>query len=516
MFRAALLAATLLIGAPALAAAAEAEKTTLNVGIAAQDVGRLDPHFAVSTIDRIPVGWMFNALVRFPPGSIDPAKIEPDLAESWESSADKKTWTFHLRHGVQFHGGYGEMTADDVVFSLKKAANPKTSAFSSELRAFDTIEAVDPYTVRIVLKQVMPSLLGTLVNYSQGYIVSRKAVEKLGDGFARAPIGTGPFMFASVVPNQSLELVANPSYFRGKPKLERISYRFIPSDASRDLAFQNGELDLNYGTASQTWVNRNRRLEHTVVDIFEPAEEGQLHLNITVKPFDDIRVRQAVAMAIDRPELVRWRGQDVSREGQSVVPRGYLGFTADNGLLGPDTARAKALLAEAGYPNGITVKMIESQLPEMLTTAQVFQAQLKKAGINLDLQVVEHATYHAQIRQDLSPIVYYSAARFPIADVTLTQFFDSHSIVGTPTAVTNFSHCNVADQEIEAARSEPDAAKQIALWHEAQKKIVGAVCAVPLFETLLVFARHDDFDYGYKLDGSLSLGPVLTEASGFK
>ena len=77
MFRAALLAATLLIGAPALAAAAEAEKTTLNVGIAAQDVGRLDPHFAVSTIDRIPVGWMFNALVRFPPGSIDPAKIEP-------------------------------------------------------------------------------------------------------------------------------------------------------------------------------------------------------------------------------------------------------------------------------------------------------------------------------------------------------------------------------------------------------------------------------------------------------
>ena len=194
------------------------------------------------------------------------------------------------------------------------------------MRAFDTIEAVDPYTVRIVLKQVMPSLLGTLVNYSQGYIVSRKAVEKLGDGFARAPIGTGPFMFASVVPNQSLELVANPTYFRGKPKLERISYRFIPSDASRDLAFQNGELDLNYGTASQTWVNRNRRLEHTVVDIFEPAEEGQLHLNITVKPFDDIRVRQAVAMAIDRPELVRWRGQGCEPGGAERGAAGVPGL----------------------------------------------------------------------------------------------------------------------------------------------------------------------------------------------
>ena len=512
MFRAALLAATLLAALPAVAA----EKTTLEVGIAAQDVGRLDPHFAVSTIDRIPVSWMFNALVRFPPGSIDPAQIEPDLAERWESSSDKKTWTFHLRHGVQFHGGYGELTADDVVFSLKKAADAKTSAFSSELRAVESVEAVDPYTVKIVLKQVVPSLLGTLVNYSQGFIVSRKAVEKLGDGFARAPIGTGPFMFGSVTPNQALELVANPAYFRGKPKLERVSYRFIPSDASRDLAFQSGELDLNYGSASQTWVNRNRALPHTVVDIFEPAEEAQLHLNTAVKPFDDLRVRQAVALAVNRAELVRWRGQDVSREAQSVVPRGYLGFTAENGLLGNDVARAKALLAEAGYPNGVTVKVIQSQLPEMLTAMQVFQAQLKRAGINLELQVVEHATFHAQIRQDLSQLVYYSAARFPIADVTLSQFFHSRSIVKTPTAVTNFSHCDVADAEIDAARIEPDAAKQVALWEAAQRKIVGAVCAVPMFETLLVFARHDALDYGYALKGSLGLGPLLTEATRFK
>lgn len=511
MFRAALLAASLLAALPAYA-----QKTTMTVGIAAQDSGRLDPHFAVTTIDRIPVAWMFNGLVRFPPGSIDPTKIEPDLAEKWESSADKKTWTFTLRRGVQFHGGYGEMTAEDVVYSLKKASDAKTSAFSSELRAFESIEATDPYTVKIVLKDVIPSLLGVLVNYSQGYIVSKKAVEKLGEGFARAPIGTGPFAFASLTPNQSLELVAHEAYFRGKPKLSKVSYRFIPSDASRDLAFQNGELDLNYGRADQTWVNRNKQLPKTVVDIFEPAEEAQLHMNTKAKPFDDIRVRQAVAMAVVRPDLVRWRGADVSREAQSVVPRGYLGFTADNGLPGPDLARAKALLTEAGYPNGLTVKVVQSQLPEMLTAMQVFQAQLKRAGINLDIQVVEHATFHAQIRQDLSPMVYYSAARFPIADVTLTQFFHSRSIVKTPTAVTNFSHCDVADAEIDAARSEPDAAKQVELWQAAQKKIVAQLCSVPMFETLLVFARKDDLDYGYELKGSLSLGPLLTEATRFK
>ncbi len=512
LIRAALAIATIAVAAPAVAQ----PKTALNVGIAAQDIGQLDPHFAVSTIDRVLAAWMFNGLVRFPPGSIDPARLEPDLAERWEASPDGRTWTFHLRHGVQFHGGFGELTADDVVFSLKKAGEAKTSAFSSELRPFQTIEAIDPYTVRVVLKENVPTVLGILTNYAQGFIVSKKAVEQRGDDFKRNPIGTGPFAVASVTPNQSLELVANQAYFRGAPKITKISYRFMPSDASRDLAFQSGELDLNYGRADQAWVNRTKALPHTLVDIFEPAEEGQLHLNTTVKPLDDVRVRQAIAYAINRPELVRWRGADVSREAQSVVPRGYLGFTADNGLSGNDVEKAKTLLKQAGYAEGLTIKMIQSQLPEMLTAAQVFQAQLKRAGVNLDLQVVEHATYHQQIRQDLSPIVYYSAARFPVADIYLTQFFHSRSIVKTPTAVTNFSHCDVADKEIDGARVETDKAKQLALWAEAQKKIVAHVCAVPLFETLLVFARHDNLDYGYKLDGSLSLGPLITEATHFK
>ena len=237
---------------------------------------------------------------------------------------------------MQFHGDYGEMTADDVVFSLKKAGDAKTSAFSSELRPFETIEAVDPYTVRMVLKENVPSLLGIVTNYAEGYIVSKKAVEKLGDGFKRAPIGTGPFAFASDTPNQSLELVANEAYFRGAPKLKKISYRFIPSDASRDLAFQNGELDLNYGRADQTWVNRMKADAARVWSMCSsPAEEAQLHLNITAKPFDDIRVRQAVAYG-DQPagdgRAGAARTSAVRR--QSVVPRGYLGFTADNGLLG--------------------------------------------------------------------------------------------------------------------------------------------------------------------------------------
>ena len=512
--RTALLAAAAVLAVPVAAGAAP--KTTLIVGMAAQDVGKLDPHLAVTTIDRAVVAWMFNGLVRFKPGSMSPTDIEPDLAESWESSPDKKIWTFHLRHGVKFHGEYGEMTADDVVFSLKKSADPKRSAASADFAAFDTIEAIDPYTVKITLKQTVPSLLGIITNYSGGFIVSKKAVEKLGDGFAAGPIGTGPFAFAGVTPNQSLELVANKTYYRGVPKLAKISYRFLPSNASRDLAFQNGELDLEYGMQDQTWVDRTRKVPHAIVDVFEPGEEAILHLNMATKPLDDLRVRQAIAHAINRPELLKWQGADVSREPGSVIPIGNLGFTADNGLPKFDLAKSKALLAEAGFPNGLTLKVIHTQLPNMLAQMQVVQAQLKRAGINLDLQVVEHATFHQMIRQDLSAIVFYSAARFPVADVYLTQFYHSRSTVKTPTAVVNFSHCTAADADIDAARTEPDATKQVALWQDAQRKIVAQMCSVPLIETLQAWVRRDDLDYGYDLKGSLSLGPLITEATHFK
>ena len=152
----------------------------------------------------------------------------------------------------------------------------------------------------------------------------------------------------------------------------------------------------------------------------------------------------------------------------------------------------------------------------MLSGMQVLQQQLRRAGITLDLQVVEHATFHQQIRQNLSPLVYYAAARFPIADIYLSQFFHGRSIVGTPTAVTNFSHCNQADAQIDAARVSTDLEEQKKLWAEAQRILVGEVCGVPIIETLLVFARRENLDYGYKLEGSMSLGPLITETTRLK
>jgi peptide/nickel transport system substrate-binding protein len=197
----------------------------------------------------------------------------------------------------------------------------------------------------------------------------------------------------------------------------------------------------------------------------------------------------------------------------SIIPHDYLGTDEHAPLYPYNPAKAKQLLMAAGYPDGLKITVIQTSLPSMLNTMQIVQAQLKKVGIDLQLEVVDHPTFHAQIRKDLSMAVMYAAARLPVADVYLTQFFHSRSIVGTPTAVTNFSHCGIADQEIDGARQTADLAKQKALWKEAQDKLIAEVCAVPLYEQLQVWAHRDKLDYGYKLDASLTLGPIINEQS---
>ncbi|MCB9947660.1 MAG: polyamine ABC transporter substrate-binding protein [Rhodospirillaceae bacterium] len=505
---------TLAMGGPA--ALAGPDTNILNIGMASTDAGRLDPHLSATTVDKAVFGWMFNGLVRFAPGSASPETIEPDLAESWESSDDGLEWTFHLRQGVQCHHDYGELTADDIVYSLNRAADPDRSSFSSDYEAFETVEAVDPYTVRIVLSHPVPSLLGLVTAYQGGNIVCKAAAEEMGEDFQNRPIGTGPFMFDEYRPQQSLSLVANPNYFRGAPMLDGILYRYIPSDSARDLAFQSGEIDLIYGRQDQTWVERIRELPDVTVMVMEPAEMSVMHLNTSAAPLDDIRVRQAMAYAVNREEFMDFKGRDVVRIATSIVPQGYLGHADLSDLMPPfDLEQSAALLAEAGHPDGVTLHVIHTALPGMLDTMEVFQAQMARANITLDMEVVEHSTFHAQIREDLSQVVHYSAARFPIADIYLTQFYHSRSIVGTPTAVTNFSHCGNADAQIDAARVETDPEAQKALWEEAQRLLMENFCSIPIYENLQIWARHDYLDLGYELTGSLSLGPPVTESTHF-
>lgn len=479
------------------------------------DVSTLDAHRASATADKTLIGWIYNGLVRFKPGSADPQDLEPDLAERWETSPDGKVWTFHLRKDVKFQGDWGTLSADDVVYSLQRSADPKRSTFSSDFAAVETVEKTGDLTVRVTLKYPDVNFLGRVSNYHGGNIVSRKAAEELGDKFGAKPVGTGPFAFVEQVTQQYVKLAAHPGYFRGKPKIDTIMVRVIPSDSARELAFTSGELDLMYGKREQRWVDSARRRPGFNVDIFQPGEFRLLHLNQSIPPLDDIRVRRAVAAAVNVDDLVRFVGKDVGPKGCSVVPPGYLGEDCSV-RYGFDLAKAKALLAEAGHKDGITIKAIVSNISAQQPFMEIIQAQLGKAGIKLEMQVVDHATYQSQTRKDLSGLVFYGAARFPIADTYLSEFFHSRATVGTPTAATNFSHCAVADKEIEQARTAPDAAAQKALWKEAQRKIMDDVCAIPLFELRQVWARGDKLDFGYELKGALNLAPPITEATMLK
>lgn len=500
---AALLSAGLSAGAPAAMA------ETLQIGIGTSDIQTLDIHRATG-FDSMLLSYVFNGLVRFPPGSADPAKLEPDLAERWEESPDHLVWTFHLRKGVQFHGGNGELHADDVVFSLTRAADPKQSSQAAAFEPFAKVEALDDYTVRITLKRPTPGFLGLVANYRGGNITSRKAAEKPGANLAAQPVGTGPFQIVEHVSQQYVRLTANEQYFRGKPKIDEIYWRFVMSDSSRDLAFKAKQLDVIYGRREQRWVTSTRDRKGVTLDIFGPGEFRTLHLNRTIKPLDDPRVRQAIAHAVNVDEIVQFVGKDVAHKGCSVVPPGYLGEDCSFNYH-YDLAKARQLLAEAGHPDGITLPVVVSNISSILPIMEVVQNQLGKAGIRLDMKVVDHPTFHEQIRKDASAIVFYGAARFPVADTYLTQFYDSDAIVGTPKAITNFSHCSVGDEAIRAARTETDSAKQLALWKIAQQQINDDVCGVPLFDLRQVWAHNDNVDYGYELVGDINIAPPITE-----
>jgi len=489
-----------------LSASADAREQVVRVALKASDIRSIDPDYGTTTIDYACIDPMFNALVRFKPGDIDPEKIQPDLAEGWNVSPDGLVWTFYLRKGVKFHKGYGELTAEDVKFSLEKAANKDTSGFAKDFDALGKVEVIDKYTVRLTFKEKVPSVLGLLTDYHGGFIVSKKAVEEMGlEKFKTNPIGTGPFMVHEYVPKQKLVEVRHDGYFRGRPLLDRVEFWFMPDASSREMAFRKGEIDICEGEREQAWVDKMGKVPGTVIDIFGPGETLTLHFNTSKKPLDDIRVRKALAYAISREELMDFLGKDVTEPLVSPIPTSYLGGTTEVPLYTYDAEKAKTFLKQAGLEKGFTLKEVITEMSDYRRPMEQIQEQLRRIGVKVQMDVIAHSAYHGQIRKDVNPIVLYVCARFPTADPILRQFYHSKSIVLTPTAITNFSHYDKIDNLIEQASRETQTEKQKALWAKAQRSILEDAVAYPLCITKFVFARKDYVDLGYEMKSTLTL-----------
>lgn len=503
--------------------ATAAAEQRLRIAINAASVENLDPHMAAAFQDRVVADMLFNGLLRYKPGNSP--HFEPDLAveipEPW-IKGDKQVWTFKLKKGVMFHVGPGldsyELTADDVVYSLRRAADPVRSRYAGEYKGM-TVEKVDAYTCDIIMDQPLSPVLffSKVADYSGGFIVSKRAVEQMGDrAFGHHPVGTGPFRFSRYEQDRQVVLAANKAYFRGQPKLDEVSVLLLPDTAERYLAYSEGRADVIRGDDEiHTYETLPRE---SVVDVFGVPELAQVHFNTSVKPLDDIRVRKAIAYALDRDVFLRNFNPLTTHNIYSAVPKQYLpgGLSAKQVLeLGLDYAydpdKARGLLAEAGYADGFSLNVVASKLNHLLKNYLSLRDQLQQVGIRINLNIVEHAKMHRLIRRNESALVLYEAWRLN-TDMALERFFHSDSIVVTgKNPDTNFSHYRKIDDLIARARQEMDQQKQIRLWEYAQAEILEDMIAYPLHGRKRIFFRRDYVDYGHTLNSSVALYPQITE-----
>jgi len=330
---------------------------------------------------------VYSRLVRLD----EAGKPAPDLATEWTMSDDLTEWTFKLRSGVKFHNG-ADFTSADVVYSLERILSDKIeNAAKSVLSIIDTVDAVDPLTVKIKLKSPFSDLPLLLLDY-------RIRILSAGTGdlesYNESGIGTGPFQIAEYDPEGTSIFTAFPDYWEGKPGVDEIDVFAIPDQQARVQALLSGQID---------WLPQIDRQEAKLFadtskfktqTIKTGNWEGLVMLTNT-KPYDDVRVRKALRIAVDREAM---RDLLVGKDGGTISCDSpvWTGdqYYVDIGPCGQDIEGAKKLLAEAGYPDGIDVELIASDLNPLWTgMAEIYQQQVAPAGIRVTIKQVPSAGY---------------------------------------------------------------------------------------------------------------------------
>lgn len=439
-------------------------------------INTLDP--AASTISQYVMFYrnMFNSLLRY---KFNSTEFEGDLAKSWTASKDGLVYTFKLKENIKWHKGFGYVTAQDVKFSFDRVLDPEThSPNRKELMEYvKEVKAVDDQTVQIHLQYPSPVFLYTCTRPRAVAIVSKKAVEKYGKDFARNPIGSGPFVLESFSREQ-IVLTANKEYHEGAPKIDRVIYKMIPDNDTLLMALIKGDIHMVHSISRDKAILDRLFAGGGKLQVIDKGTYHQLHLNPRYKPLEDIRVRRAVAYAIDRDAIIEHVTTKMGTKLNSPVPKGYWGHT-EEGIrhYEYDPKKAKELLAEVGYSNGFEVTLDTFQSPTYLPVAIAIQGQLEKVGIKVKLEVKDQNTWMAKLSGGNSQMSLLFPTRHPDAHFPLVDFFSSAGF----SPGLNLARYDKVDDKIATAKKEMDPQKRQKIYQEIQKTIMEDLPVVPLF-----------------------------------
>jgi peptide/nickel transport system substrate-binding protein len=432
------------------------------------DMVSVDPFFITTKGDQGLASNIHCNLVNFVPGTS--TEIEPDLAEDWSVSEDGLTWTFNLREGASFHKGYGPVTAEDVEWSLERVLDGSTNA--RYIANISDVEAVDPTTVRIQMSSPQPSLLIALA-YRPGYIVPKAAVEEFGQDFGTNPVGCGPYAFESWTPGLEVVLVRNEDYFLPPPAIKRAVFKFIPDETVASLALERQEIDLMTSRSGDV-VKALAQNPDLVIEAVASPSHRAIVMKTQEAPFDDIRVRRAVAHAVDRDAII-----DVLTPTlvYSDNPLGCYRYAIDDiRKYEHDPEEAKRLLAEAGYPDGFEVEFKFSQLSPWPDIIPLVGEQLAAVGINAQLIPLEHGAWTAFRKTGEYKINMQSLGRPGDPDLPLQIAFNSKNY---PPG-SNMCYYDQIDDLIEAGATETDESRRAEIYAEIQRQIAEDVPVVQL------------------------------------
>ncbi len=509
--RRSLMAATLAAGS--MPAFAQGAPDTLILALAARGNRTLDPANSIQGSDNWSIIHIHDTLVGSPNGrfATRPDEFVPQLAERWAMSADAKTWTFELRKGVQFHKGYGECTADDVVFTFERAMDPKQAGDRSLFSNIASVSAADKYRVVIALKQPDPLFLSGTIQAYAASILSRKAVTEKGDAIQRDPIGTGCYQFVSLDPDPSkgVLMTANPNYWGGAPKIKNFRVRYILDTTARTLALLSGEVHMIEGVRAPGWApSMRQRKPGLLFDVAAPGSLFTMSFNMTRKPLDDLRVRQAFAHAIDRDAIAEATAP-ISRRTYGMNPPGYpggltLAEVPEALRYKHDPAKAKALLAAAGYGKGLKLDAYTSQREDYASIMLIVQEQMRAVGVEIDLQAIDHTTFHANNRKDMNTLPQNSNAYPPAPGLPLSdQLARTGEVKADGSGGVNYSHYGVAipgiDDLLGAASAEPDFDKRIALIRQAELKVLADLPLLPIATNGYLIVRDPKVKLGFEV-----------------